>query len=179
MQLELTDSGVSPYNFLSPVCLTRTGSSFYIPEVVLLRKYGIHVTLLLAALAIIILPRLHQKPDPAKLAEANRSATRFLQLVDNQNYEQSWQAAAKLLQEKVPSEEWIKKLTSLRQWTGPVVERKQVEARYTTEAKDSPDGEYIMLNYESKYRNQPDTKEQIIVMLDDDHLWRVAGYFVK
>jgi len=145
----------------------------------LFRRFGIHITLICAALAIIIGPRLHQKPDPVKMEAAGQSAARFLELVDNQHYEQSWQASAKLLRDKVPNEEWIKKLTSLREWAGPVVERKQVDARYTTEAKDSPDGEYILINFESHFQKQQSAKEQVIVMLEDDHLWRVAGYFVK
>lgn len=143
------------------------------------KRYGIHLTLICVALAIIFLPRSHQKPDPVKMAEATQSAERFLQLVDNQAFEQSWQASAKLLQEKVPNEEWIKKLTSLHQWVGKVVERKQVDTRYTTEAKDSPDGEYILINYESNFQKKQSAKEQILVMLEDDHLWRVAGYFVQ
>ncbi len=143
------------------------------------RRFGIHITLLCAALAIIIIPRLNQKPDTAKATEAIQSAERFLQLVDNESYEQSWQAAAKLLKEKVPNEEWIKKMASLRTWAGPVVERKNTGSRYTTEAEDSPEGEYIILSYDSKYQKQESAKEQVIVMLEDDHLWRVAGYFVQ
>ena len=82
------------------------------------------------------------------------------------------------MQDKVTKDDWIDKLNKARNLSGGLVQRVQKSASYSTEAKDSPEGEYIMLIYESDFQRAKDVSEYVTVMLDGDE-WKVAGYFIQ
>ncbi len=143
------------------------------------RNYRIHIVLMLAAAAMIIFPLISQKVPEEKAGQATAAAERFLDLVDQEKYGESWDMSASLMKEKISREKWVEHLGKAMQLTGPAVGRQQEDLTYSTMAKDSPDGEYIVINYNSSFKNQADLGETITVMLDKDGRWRVAGYFVQ
>ncbi len=145
----------------------------------LLKKYGIHIALILAASFIVLVPYFKEGPDPIKVERATVAAMDFLQLVDAGDYETARKEGAALLKTRVTLNDWIAKLAGVQSRLGPIIKREQVEASYSTSAKDSPDGEYVMLTYTSNFKQKVGVSETIIVMLDKNRGWRVAGYFFK
>jgi hypothetical protein len=144
-----------------------------------LKKYGIHIALIFACSLIILVPLLKDEPDPEKVRKATVAAMDFLQLIDAQQYETARKEGATLLKERETLTGWIAKLSGVRSDLGPAMDRKQIEVSYSTTAKDSPDGEYVMLTYSTQYQKKIAVSETIIVMLDKNRGWRVAGYFFK
>ncbi len=142
-------------------------------------KYRIHAVLILVALLIIFLPLFNERPDKEKAAAASAAAGKFLHLVDTDQFAQSWQISASLLKEKVPEQKWVDQLQRTRAITGPLVERTQDSMSYSTSAKDSPEGEYVLITFDTDFKQKPDVSEIVTVMLDKDKTWRVAGYFIK
>lgn len=142
------------------------------------KQFRIHAVLILACLFIIIFPMLSERPDSEKTQKAMAAAMEFLHLVDADKYAESWQSAATLMQEKVTQEEWVETLTKSRARSGAQVERAEKNASYSTTAKDSPEGEYILLTFEADFQNIKSVDEYVTVMLEGDR-WRVAGYFIK
>lgn len=142
------------------------------------KQFRIHAVLILAVLFMIFFPLINEKPDKEKAEKATAVAMEFLHLIDAGQYAESWQSAAKLMQEKVTRAEWVDKLTKARALSGALIERKEQNASYSTTAKDSPDGEYILLNYESRFQNTESVDEYVTVMLEGE-VWRVAGYFIQ
>lgn len=142
-------------------------------------KYRIHAMLILVALVIIFLPQFNERPPKEKAAAARVAAAAFLQQVDQDAFAASWQNAATLLKEKVTEAEWVDKLSKIRSIAGPMVTRAEDSISYSTTAQDSPDGEYILLTYDTTYKTRGKASEIVTVMLDKDGTWRVAGYFVK
>lgn len=143
------------------------------------RSYRIHIVLMIAAAAMIIIPLVSEKPDPQKASKAKAAAEEFLDLVDQGQYQESWQVAAAPLREKVSLEEWVRHLEKARVRSGGLVERRQDDIAFSTMAKDSPEGEYIVLKYESRFEAGGQLEETITVMLDQNGNWRVAGYFMQ
>ena len=143
------------------------------------RQYRIHVVLMITAALMIIVPLLNEKPDADKAKLATAAATEFLSMVDHDHFESSWKMSAKLMQERVPLEEWREQLVAIRQTLGPLVKREQSDISYATVAKDSPEGEYIQIFYDSQFGAKPKVEEILTVMLEPDGQWRVAGYFVQ
>lgn len=141
------------------------------------KQFRIHVVLIVAAAFMIVYPILNEKPDMQKAEKARVAAMEFLHMVDAEKYAESWQAAADLMKEKVTKQEWIEKLTKARVLVGALVERSEEDASYSTTAKDSPDGEYIALTYNSNYQRVGKVSEYVTVMFENGH-WKVAGYFV-
>lgn len=143
------------------------------------RQYRIHVVLMISAALMIIMPLINEKPDDDKAELATAAATEFLAMVDNDHYDSSWRLSAKLLQERVSLEKWEEQLSAIRETLGPLVKREQSDISYATVAKDSPDGEYIQIFYDSQFGTKAAVEETVTVMLEEDGRWRVAGYFVQ
>jgi translation initiation factor 2B subunit (eIF-2B alpha/beta/delta family) len=142
------------------------------------KQFRIHAVLLFAALFMIFFPMLREKPDSEKAEKATAAAMVFLQLIDAEQYAESWRSAANLMKEKVTQEDWIEKLTKARVVSGALVERIEESVSYSTYAQDSPDGEYVSLTFESKFQRAENVSEFVTVMLEDGQ-WKAAGYFIK
>ena len=142
------------------------------------KQLRIHAVLIVAALFMILIPLYNQSPDNEKVEQAKPAAAEFLGLIDDAKYAESWESSAGLMREKVTRKDWIDKLNKARNLSGDLVRRVQKSASYATEAKDSPEGEYIMLIYESDFQRAEDVSEYVTVMLEGDE-WKVAGYFMQ
>ncbi|RME39550.1 MAG: DUF4019 domain-containing protein [Deltaproteobacteria bacterium] len=144
-----------------------------------IRKYAIHTVLVLAALAIVIWPRLERKLDPAK-TEAGRQATlHFLQMVDQDRFAESWTMSAQVLREKLPQDKWADKLRLHRAQCGKFIKRQEKKVDYATEASGEVKGEFYTFKFAADYERCPGVTETVTVMLEDDGHWRVGGFFVE
>ena len=142
------------------------------------KQFRIHLVLIVACVFMIIFPILNETPDTEKEEKATAVAMEFLQLIDAEKYDESWQSAAVLMRDQVSQKDWIEKLTKARVLSGALIERKLENSSYSTSAKDSPEGEYIALTFASKYQLAESVSEYVTVMLEKGH-WRVAGYFIQ
>jgi hypothetical protein len=127
---------------------------------------------------MILYPLYNEKVDTEKVAQTEPVAEAFLQLLDQGKYAESWQSAAKLMQGKISEKEWMEKLTKARELSGEFIVRERTDASYSTEAQDSPDGEYMMLTYSSSFNKANDVSEYVTVALEGTR-WKVAGYFMQ
>jgi len=142
------------------------------------KQLRIHAVLIVAALFMILIPLYNQSPDSEKVEQAKPAAVEFLGLIDGGKYVESWESSAGLMRDKVTRNDWVDKLNKARNLSGDLVQRVQKSASYATEAKDSPEGEYIMLIYESDFQRAEDVSEYVTLMLEGDE-WKVAGYFMQ
>ncbi len=142
------------------------------------KQFRIHAVLIVACIFMILYPLYSDKPDTEKIEQAQPVANAFLQKVDNGKFAESWQGSAALMKDKVTEKEWIEKLTKARELSGELVKRERKSATYATKVEDSPEGEYIMLIYNSSFKKADDVSEYVTVMLDGDQ-WKVAGYFMQ
>ncbi len=62
---------------------------------------------------------------------------------------------------------------------GKPVSRHLKSTRYAEELPGAPDGEYVVIEYETSFEKKRNGVETITSMKDSDERWRVAGYFVK
>lgn len=145
----------------------------------LFKKYGIHIVLIISSLVIVMVPLLEKDPDPEKIRRATVAATAFFERIDAGDFEDARKEGAQLLKQRVTLNDWVEKLDKAKSLYGPVIERQQVESNYSTSAQDSPDGEYVMLSYVSDFTRKKALNETVIVMLDGERGWRVAGYFYR
>ncbi len=126
-----------------------------------------------------------QKPDQAKPEQgkaeqaAQAAAESWLALVDAGNYDQSWEEAASIFKEQVTKEQWKSAVGMVQNQVGKLQSRKLKSASYAKNPPSAPPGEYVNIQYASKFQNLPAALESITPMLDKDGKWRVSGYFVK
>jgi len=143
------------------------------------KKYQFHVVSMIAVAAIVLYPLLGNKIDPQILHESTVAAEDFMALVDAGDYQAARQNASTLLQEKVAVEVWHRQIGVMRDRVGPLKERKQDKASFSTYASDAPDGEYVTLEYLSDFEKKSQALETVNLMREEDGRWRVVGYFIK
>ncbi|MGA7319684.1 MAG: DUF4019 domain-containing protein, partial [Candidatus Sulfotelmatobacter sp.] len=62
---------------------------------------------------------------------------------------------------------------------GKMLSRKLKSATYTTTLPGAPDGEYVVIQYESGFEHKQSAVETVTPMLDKDGKWKVSGYYIK
>jgi hypothetical protein len=110
---------------------------------------------------------------------AQKSAEAWLSLADSGKYAESWQNASTYFRANVSQTQFVSALTGARQPLGKLVSRKLKKATYTKTAPGAPDGEYVVIQYETSFADKASAVETITPMLDKDGQWRVSGYFIK
>lgn len=116
--------------------------------------------------------------NPEAVQAAQSAAEAWLALVDAGSYDESWDEAAALFRGAVPKERWRQMLTGTRAPLGAVQLRGLSSAQYATELPGAPDGEYVVLQFETSFENKRTAVETVTPMLDGG-AWRVSGYFIK
>jgi Protein of unknown function (DUF4019) len=116
-----------------------------------------------------------QKPEDL----AQTSAQSWLALTDSGKYAESWQAGSDLFKAAITQSKWADALTGVRTPLGKVLSRKLKSATYTKTLPGAPDGEYVVIQYDTSFENKKEAVETITPMLDKDGKWRVSGYFIK
>jgi hypothetical protein len=116
-----------------------------------------------------------QKPEQL----AQQSADTWLALVDAGKYADSWQEASQIFKAAVTREQWQNAMRGSRDPLGKMLSRKLKSAAYTKTLPGAPDGEYVVIQYESSFEHKQSAVETVTPMLDKDGKWRVSGYFIK
>ncbi len=126
-------------------------------------------------LAICATAGAQQKPEQL----AQQSAESWLALVDSGKYADSWRESSSLFKAAVTKEDWEKALRATRDPLGKVLFRRLKSATYSTTLPGAPDGQYVVVKYESSFEHKQSAIETVTPMLDKDGTWRVSGYYIK
>ncbi len=111
--------------------------------------------------------------------KAVEASDTWLTLIDNGQYSESWKTAADFFKNAVNQEQWNQSLNALRKPLGKVIKRDVKSKQYTTSLPGAPDGEYVVIQYETVFENKKSSIETVTPMLDKDGKWRVSGYYIK
>ena len=110
---------------------------------------------------------------------ATESANHWLTLVDGGNYASSWNNAAPLFKNSVLKNQWAQMLQATRAPLGKILFRNVKSAVYKTSLPGAPDGQYVVIQYESSFEHKKSAIETVTPALGDDGQWRVSGYFIR
>jgi len=110
---------------------------------------------------------------------AEDSASKWLGLVDAGDYAVSWDQAAQFFKNAVSKEDWKDKIKAVRGPLGKINSRKLKSATYKTSLPGAPDGQYVVIQYDSSFEHKTSAVETVTPMMDKDGQWRVSGYFIR
>jgi hypothetical protein len=110
---------------------------------------------------------------------AVREAESWLAMMDAGKYAQSWKAAAAVMRGAVTVEKWESTMKNVRDPLGKLESRKLQSATYTTLLPGVPDGDYVVVLYETSFEHKAVAQETVIMSREKDKVWRVAGYYIK
>ena len=128
-------------------------------------------------ISLVFISFLHANPTAEKAALTSAGA--WLGLVDGGKYAESWDQAAEYFRNAVTKEQWVASLGAVRTPLGKLVSRKLKSKKYTKTLPGAPDGEYVVIEYETQFEKKKSATETVTPMLDKDGKWRVSGYYIK
>jgi hypothetical protein len=117
--------------------------------------------------------------DAAEKKAGVIAAERWLAIIDEGKYAKSWEEAAEYFKNAVKQEQWIKSLNGVRKPLGKLILRKLKSKVYMTSLSGAPDGQYVVIQFESSFENKKTAIETVTPMLEKDGNWRVSGYYIK
>lgn len=107
------------------------------------------------------------------------AAEKWLSLIDFGNIDESWNQTAELFRSNVSLEDWKNSLKSVQENLGKVLSRSLKTKQYAQELPGAPDGEYVVIQFETVFENKKNGIETVTPMKDKDGEWRVSGYFIR
>jgi predicted Ser/Thr protein kinase len=107
------------------------------------------------------------------------SAQAWLSLIDDGNYSKSWNEASVIVQGAVTETAWENLMTTFRKPLGSLISRKLKSAQPMTEMPGAPDGQYVVMQFETSFEAKKTTIETVTFMQGKDGQWRAAGYYIK
>lgn len=117
--------------------------------------------------------------DSGKETAAISAAETWLATVDAGKYITSWENAAELFRNAVKPAQWEQSMQAFRKPLGKLISRKIKTKAYKTALPGAPDGEYVVIQFETSFENKKKAIETITPMMDKDGKWRVSGYFIR
>ena len=110
---------------------------------------------------------------------ALEAAEVWLELVDTEKYGESWDEAASYFQGAVSKEQWLSSMQSVRNPLGQKLSRSLKSKQYYTSLPGAPDGEYVVIQFNTSFEHKKSAVETVTPMKDKDGKWRVSGYYIK
>lgn len=137
---------------------------------------------ILGFLAVVILPTTlsaQATDESAAEQQARAVAEPWLASLDQGRFDESWEVAAPVFQQGVTMEQWSERMRMTRETIGPVVARSFSRAAYASDLPNAPEGEYVMVEFLTRFENVDAAEEAVILIKGDDGAWRVAGASVR
>jgi len=107
------------------------------------------------------------------------AASRWLVQADAVDGAATWDQAASEFQGAVSRADWTDALKRVRQPLGAVTARKLVSSAFKRSLPGAPDGEYVVIQYDTQFEHKAHAVETVVPMRERDGSWKVSGYFVK
>lgn len=114
----------------------------------------------------------------AKEAAAVKAAAAWLKLIDDGQYEKSWDETASIFRQKVPRSEWANGLPKNRAEYGKFNARQFDQTQFRRTMPGAPDGEYVAVRFISDFEKNA-AADEIVTMMFDNGAWRPIGYLLR
>lgn len=121
--------------------------------------------------------------DHATLARTQMQASAistqaWLDLVDKNQYGESWEQASIIMKRTVSKKEWDRILDAVRKPLGNVIKRQLAQQLPAQNPKHMPKGDYMVILYQTSFSNKPNAKELITLSYERGQ-WRVITYMIN
>lgn len=131
------------------------------------------------SICLLVLVSVAMAQDSKKEQAAVAAAKKWLVMVDQGKYAASWNEAAQYFKNAVTQDQWKQALQAVRSPLGGLVSRKVKSKNYMTSVPGAPDGEYVVIQFDTSFENKKSAIETVTPMFDEDGSWRVSGYYIK
>ena len=117
--------------------------------------------------------------DEAAEKAAASVAPSWLSQIDAGNYSNSWRDASAYFKGAVTENGFRDALARARKPLGKLLSRKLTKAQNATSLPGAPDGNYVVMQFDSSFANKKQAVETVTFMQEKDGKWKAAGYYIK
>ncbi|MEN3157728.1 DUF4019 domain-containing protein [Alkalimonas sp. NCh-2] len=111
-------------------------------------------------------------------ADGKNTALNWLQLIDQGQYETSWQQAGTIVQQQLTETQWQQMVQKARQPFGALQSRTILSQQEHSSLPGAPDGRYLILTLQSQFEHKAAAIETLTLSFEQDE-WRTVGYFIR
>ena len=123
-------------------------------------------------------PQAQTEQDAAKQLEIEQAAFKWLKLIDDGDYSLSWEQSDAVVRQQVTSVQWQQAVSQAKSKFGATISRQVADVEHKTALPGLPDGEYVILTFESQLENKAQAIETL-PMSKASGEWRPIGYFIR
>jgi hypothetical protein len=131
------------------------------------------VRLLLLGILAAIFGNLIMIGAPAE-EDAAKTGQKWLSLVDDQKYEESWHQASSMFRSEVTQAQWFAALKRSREPLGPVVSRIPSRVQFSKFLRGAPEGDYAIIHFTTSFTGKSATER--LTLVKEDGKWQMAAY---
>ncbi len=107
--------------------------------------------------------------------EASATGQKWLTLLDDQKYRESWSQAGSMFRDEVKQDDWEAALTRSREPLGATTSRTTARVDFVKTLRGAPDGDYAVIHYTTSFQNKSKVTERL-TLVKEDGKWQVAAY---
>jgi hypothetical protein len=133
----------------------------------------------LFVITFIIAPVMLIAQNASKEKAAVTSAETWLGLIDKGEYAESWKETASYFRDNVSEQKWDQAMQGTRKPLGKMISRKLKTSAYKTSLPGAPDGEYVIMQFDTSFANKKSAVETVTDVLGKDGQWKAVGYFIR
>jgi len=119
------------------------------------------------------------RPRTAEQTAAVTAAQKWLAEIDAGNYAASWTGASEYFQGAIAQDKWISAMESVRKPLGELKIRTVDSAVTETQMPGSPDGKYVVMQFNAAFANKNSATETVTFLLEANGKWKACGYYIK
>jgi Protein of unknown function (DUF4019) len=117
--------------------------------------------------------------EAAENPKTAAAAQSWLAQIDSGNYAKSWKEASAYFRGALTEKAWTDALNGTRKPLGKLVSRKLTKAQNARSLPGAPDGNYVVMQFDTSFINKKDAVETVTFMQEKDGKWKAAGYYIK
>lgn len=114
----------------------------------------------------------------ATVSSEAAAAGSWLDILDVQQWSQSWEGTGKLFRSNLTQDQWAKIAQAVREPLGAVQSRALLGATKAQSLPGAPDGEYQVLQYRTVFAHKANAVETVVLARESDQ-WKIVGYFIR
>jgi hypothetical protein len=137
-----------------------------------------YVTLQIAGLFLVVFSVANIHADTGETLAAQQAATAWFSKLDADDFNGCWNEFATGPKAMIPHWRWNLSCKMGRFSFGRALSRKLGSSEFTMRSPGGRAGRFVILKFETSSEKKGKVQEQVIVMQDQDHQWRVAGYSI-
>lgn len=139
------------------------------------KKKTISFAILIAILSCLFASQSYSQENNKEYDAVIRNAEKFLLLIDENKYQETWEWLSSNVKKTMTEEQWIADLKGFRKPLGDLLQRKLL---HVTESYDEDIGNYLIIQYESSFETKKTKGEAVSVIRDSKNGFKILGYSI-